>query len=112
MLKQSFLFAIIISILSCTENKNVPNTYIIPEEKMIEILKDFHITDAASKQGVISNNRNNYIRNQQYLSILSKHEIEKARFDSTIIYYSERPEDFKKLYDRLENEMIQLIDGH
>jgi len=78
---------------------------------MIEVLKDFHITDAASKQGVISNNRNNYIRNQHYLSILSKHDIEKERFDSTIIYYSEKPEEFKKLYDLLENEMIQLIDG-
>ena len=74
------------------------------------MLCDFHIFDAASKQGVISNNRNNLFRHQHYNSILVKYKIERSKFDSTISYYSQRPEEHKILYQKVEASLVEKLE--
>lgn len=103
---KSSLFCLFI--IACSE-KDV-NNYIIPKEELIPILCDFHIFDAASKQGVISNNRNNLVRHKHYKSILIKHKIERTKFDSTLKYYSFRPKEHKKLYEKVESELIKRLE--
>tara|TARA_B100000401_G_scaffold239603_1_gene162475 strand:+ start:2632 stop:2973 length:342 start_codon:yes stop_codon:yes gene_type:complete len=98
---------ICILILSCSQKET--NTYIIPQEELIPMLCDFHIFDAASKQGVISNNRNNLVRHQHYNSILLKYKVERSKFDSTISYYSQRPEEHKILYQKVEAQLIEKL---
>ena len=95
-------------IIACSE-KNI-NKYIIPQEKLIPILCDFHIFDAASKQGIIPNNRNNLVRHKHYKSILKKYKIEKTKFDSTLKYYSFRPKEYKIIYEKVESELIKKLE--
>tara|TARA_Y100001968_G_C18900978_1_gene500669 strand:- start:31 stop:372 length:342 start_codon:yes stop_codon:yes gene_type:complete len=99
---------ICVLIFSCS-SKEI-NNYIIPQEELIPILCDFHIFDAASKQGVISNNRNNLVRHQHYNSILLKYKVERSRFDSTINYYSQRPEEHRILYQKVESKLIEKLE--
>ncbi len=99
---------ILSTLISCSEKEI--NKYIIPQEALIPMLCDFHIFDAASKQGVISNNRNNFVRHQQYNSILLKYKVERAKFDSTINYYSHRPEEHKTLYQKVEARLIEKLE--
>ncbi|MFL2581962.1 MAG: DUF4296 domain-containing protein [Flavobacteriales bacterium] len=94
--------------LSCTRKEI--NKYIVPQKELIPMLCDFHVFDAASKQGVISNNRNNFVRHQHYNSILLKYKVERARFDSTINYYSQRPEEHKALYQKVEAKLIEKLE--
>ncbi len=94
-------------IIACSE-KNI-NKDIIPQEKLIPILCDFHIFDAAAKQGVIGNNRNNLVRHKHYKSILKKYNIRRAKFDSTIKFYSLRPKEYKILYKKVESEVIKKL---
>lgn len=103
----TFLYLLIIS---CSKNEK--NTYIIPQKDLIPILCDFHIFDAAARQGLIKNNRNNLIRHKQYKSILSKYKMERTRFDSTINYYSQRPEEHKLLYQKVETQLIKKMEGN
>lgn len=109
MKKKITISCVFISIvLSCSKKET--NTYIIPQDKLIPMLCDFHIFDAASKQGVISNNRNNLVRHQHYKSILLKYKIERSKFDSTITYYSQRPEEHKILYQKVEAKLIEKLE--
>ena len=95
-------------LITCSE-KDI-NKDIIPQEKLIPILCDFHIFDAAAKQGVIGNNRNNLVRHKHYKSILSKYNIKRAKFDSTIKFYSLRPEEYKILYKNVESELNKKLE--
>ena len=108
MKKKIQTFLILALIISCSKKET--NKYIIPQEELIPILCDFHIFDAASKQGIISNNRNNLFRHQHYNSILLKYKVERARFDSTINYYSQRPEEHKALYQKVEAKLIEKLE--
>ena len=95
-------------LISCSSNEI--NLYIIPQEKLIPMLCDFHIFDAAARQGVIANNRNNLVRHKHYKSILTKYKIKRARFDSTLNYYSFRPEEYKIIYEKVEFELIKKLE--
>tara|TARA_B100000768_G_C11205232_1_gene343532 strand:- start:328 stop:669 length:342 start_codon:yes stop_codon:yes gene_type:complete len=99
---------LIVFFVSCT-NKEA-NIFIVPEDILIPMLCDFHILDAASKQGVISNNRNNLVRHSQYNSILLKYNIERSRFDSTIQYYTQRPIEYKALYEIVASKIINKLE--
>ena len=94
--------------LSCTRKEI--NKYIVPQKELIPMLCDFHILDAASKQGVISNNRNNLVRHSHYNSILLKYNIERSRFDSTIQYYTQRPIEYKALYEFVASKIINKLE--
>lgn len=99
---------LIVFFVSCT-NKEA-NIFIVPEDILIPMLCDFHILDAASKQGVISNNRNNLVRHSHYNSILLKYNIERSRFDSTIQYYTQRPIEYKALYEFVASKIINKLE--
>ncbi len=100
------LFSLIL--LACS-SKEI-NHFIIPQEKLIPMLCDFHIFDAAARQGVIANNRNNLVRHKHYKSILTKYNIKRARFDSTLNYYSFRPKEHKIIYEKVESELIKKLE--
>ena len=104
------LKTLILSILLYSCSSDDVNNYIIPQEDLVPALIDFHIINAASKQGVISNNRNNLIRHQQYAGILEKHQFERARFDSTMLYYAQRPEEYKLIYEEVEAQIIRMLE--
>ncbi|MAW65429.1 MAG: hypothetical protein CMD18_04450 [Flavobacteriales bacterium] len=97
-----------IFLISCS-SKEI-NLYIIPQETLIPMLCDFHIFDAAARQGVIANNRNNLVRHKHYKSILKKYNIKRAKFDSTLIYYSFRPKEHKILYEKVESELNKKLE--
>lgn len=104
------LVSLIAICLACTE-KQVTNTYIVEKNKFAQIVADFHFVDAASKQMIISNNRNIYIKHQQFKGILEKHNISQAKFDSTVTYYSQRPEEYKAIYEKAELLLVQQMEN-
>ena len=108
-MKHTYYTLLLALLIASCSDKEV-NNYIIPQEQLIPALVDFHIVDAASKQGVISNNRNNYIRHSHYNGILESFRIERARFDSTMRYYAERPEEHKLLYEKVEAQLIKKLE--
>lgn len=101
------IFILSVLLYSCSGEET--NSYIIPKEELIPVLLDFHIINAASKQGVIGNNRNNLVRHQQYAGILEKHKIEREKFDSTMMYYSYRPEEYKIIYEQVEAGIVEML---
>jgi hypothetical protein len=82
--------------------------YIIPQKKFVAVLVDLHLADA-----IATINRELKMTYQLdsaslYGSLFQKHDITKAQFDSTMIYYSERPEKFQKLYNSVTAKLKQM----
>lgn len=96
---------LIISCYSCHKK----NTYILNEEEFIDILVDIHIADA-----FYSNNQYGVLKLSEidsavyYKAIFEKHEIEKARFDSTLKAYTIQPDVMESIYDKIIDRLKKL----
>lgn len=94
----------------CSNNNSVPQN-ILPEDTMIQIIVDMHIADAIliepsvqQKQLVISNKK-------FYTSVLTKHHLTKEEFQNNIDFYSDDPEKFDLIYERVIEELT-IIQGN
>jgi hypothetical protein len=72
---------------------------IIPEKKFVDVLVDLHLADAIADQSMIPDMTYQLDSASLYGSVFKKHGITKAQFDTTMIYYSKRPDDLQKLYN-------------
>ena len=74
---------------------------IIPETKMVCILTDVHIIEAAllmeRNEGVVSTEKNNTL----YQDLFRKYHINKKIYERNLRYYSMNPELFVKMYDKV-----------
>ena len=77
----------------------VGRTRLIPEKKFIDLLVDIHLADALSDR----NPRDTIVEvldsASLYGAVFRKHAVTKGEFDTTMVYYSAHPEEFRKLYD-------------
>lgn len=71
----------------------------INQNDFISVLMDIHLVDAMSKQKLVDDNRQLPIKFGQYKRVFVEHNITKADFDSTMMYYTRQPEVFLALYD-------------
>ncbi len=93
-----FILSIIAIISSCSTE--VENTeIIIPADSLTIIIADVHLADATLS--VIMNQKNITNIDNYYYSVLKKHNISRARLDSSISYYSSRGKEFEKIYENV-----------
>lgn len=102
-------------LLSCG---SLERKYLIPKKKFVDFLVDMHTSEAIAL-GMVKNEPQLDFRMDSasvYGSVFNKHHVTKAMFDSTMLYYSRRPEEFRKLYNLVtvklntrEEEIAKLI---
>lgn len=100
-----FLFLL----LSC-QGKN--RRTIIPEKEFIEVLVDLHLADAIASEKTNLDHSYRIDSASLYGALFKKHDISRAMFDSTMSYYTKRPDDFQKVYNkvtaRLKNMEVEI----
>lgn len=73
---------------------------ILGRDKMLDVTRDMLLTEAYL--------RNNYepdsVAQQLYESVLEKHGVSKATYDSSCLWYNERAQRMDKIYEKLEKE--------
>lgn len=88
---------LVLALLVLTACRRVPGDVIQPDE-MSALLADMHIGDA-----VVELNRNRYPDDSTRMllkqSILSRHGVDNARFDSSLVWYAHNPEKYLEVYD-------------
>lgn len=91
----SFILLSLILLCSCSPSR--PRG-IMSKQKMTDVLVDFHLAQGmAEAQGENADiNRYKYIQ-----AVFQKHRITEAEFDSSMIYYSGRAEEFVHIYDNV-----------
>jgi hypothetical protein len=77
----------------------------IQEDEMVELLVEIHFVDAMVLRGVNQGAIKNPETYSYYKSVLEKHGIDRAIFDSAFDYYSK---DFKKL-DKMYNRVLSEL---
>ena len=94
--------------ISCnTTNKQLPDN-IISKEIFITVLKEAHLAEAAfelnKSKGVEAAKKT--LANT-YSEIYSTHNINKDRFEKTLSYYANHPEELEQIYSKALNDLIQ-----
>ena len=108
-MNKAHLIPILYSLILCLQacSPSLPSG-ILDEEEMTDVLVDFHLAQGmAEAQG-----DNADVARYKYIqAVFQKHHITEAEFDSSMIYYSGRAEDFKHIYDNVVNR-VQAQAGH
>jgi hypothetical protein len=107
-MKCSYLnFLICVLIISCSEQRAQRKAAetIIEKEKMINILTDMHIVEAANSMRLIADSNKTVPIAPYQLEIFKKYNVSKTKFDSSLKYYSENHMQLNNIYDEVINEI-------
>jgi hypothetical protein len=103
------LLALFLFNTSCNEDMADKPPHLISRDKMVGILVDIHLSDAAFQSRRYSNERlSAYTESDFYYSILKKHHFADSVFETSLIYYSSKPKEFEKIYTRVINRLTVL----
>ena len=72
--------------------------YVIPPQRMETFLYDYHLIQSMTGQY----SSDDYKEKLYYSYIFNKHNIEKAKFDSSMQWYNRNPKHMRRIYERLE----------
>jgi hypothetical protein len=109
---KSVFIAIILGVIaaSCGSSRMSVPENIVQKEELVPLLVDIHLTDA-----ILSKDKRPHAEKYEkamtlYPSVLLKHNIDRAVFDSTIKFYVKYPEEFAKIYDDVLRE-LSILEG-
>lgn len=106
-MKKGVLALFILSIVACGSEESIPD-YVIPAERMSEILYDTQLIEAALLKKIIKGK--GYADMQAtamvaYGEVYKKYGVSKGRFDSSWTYYLAHPEQLEPVYDTLVDRL-------
>lgn len=107
-MKRSLTYLLVLMLVVACK-PTVPSEYIQPDD-LEDILYDYHLALAMSRQK--AGNDANFNRSLYFHSVLSKHGVTKAEFDSSLVYYYSHAYRLKDIYSevnqRLSDEAASL----
>jgi len=94
--------------ISCnTIDKQLPEN-IISKEMFIPILKEAHLAEAvfelSKSKGVETAEK---VLDNTYSEIYSTYNIDKDRFEETLSYYANHPEELERIYSKVLQDLLQ-----
>ncbi len=94
------LLILVMTALSCGSRSKPPEG-ILPEQKMVDLLVETHLTDAIlySDNSMAEAKRDKAL--SYYPSVLEKFRIEKAQMDSSVAWYMRHPKAFARVYEKV-----------
>ncbi|WP_319229874.1 DUF4296 domain-containing protein [Draconibacterium orientale] len=109
-MKNAFLILIIaVFAFSACENEIMPKPeHLIKEKKMINMLVDVHLAEAAYNHirydsAMINSRTENF-----YYSVLDKYEVTDSLFEQSLVYYESHPKNFEKMYRKVMSRLSEL----
>ena len=102
----------IILLAVCLSGCTVRPRGILSGRKMEQVLYDLHRADGILQVSGVYYQKDNAV-NPYYLSVMEKNGITQAQFDSSLVWYTDNPQIFNKIYPRvirrLEKERQELV---
>jgi hypothetical protein len=100
--KYLLILLLIIGTVSC---RSARKKYILSKKKFVDVLVDIHLADGIAEKNQERNFTFLLDSATLYNSVFQKHKVTRAQFDSTMHYYSTKPADFTKLYNKVINRI-------
>jgi len=107
LLKNSFSFVFIIFFMSCNEQLMEKPEQLIPRDKMVSVLKDLALVNAA-KTTNITRLRDKNLDPMVY--VFEKYDIDSVQFVESDRYYASLPVEYEKIYKEVEAGIQKDID--
>ena len=101
-MKSHRLLCVIAAALLLSCKPTIPAGIIQPDE-MEDVLYDYHVAEAMAKNDYGSNV--DLKRNAYFLSVLKKHQISEADFDSSLVYYYSRLDKLIEIYNHVNERL-------
>jgi hypothetical protein len=99
-----FVLFLVYACGSKDEKTKIPDN-IIPPEKMVAIIVDFHLVEASIAQGQQRHEDVNQITNYRYNSVLKKHNISRNKLSESFNFYTDHMKDLEKIYKEVVVEL-------
>jgi hypothetical protein len=97
--------------VGCKTDRGIRKKYLIDREIMVNVLVDIHLANALQGSPEYYNISRMYDSIDINSRIFSKYGIEKASFDSTMAYYTKKPEILTKIYDEVIMRLTRIQDS-
>ena len=102
-MKKGHLILILYSLILCLQacSPSLPSG-ILDEDEMTDVLVDYHLAQGMAD----AQNDNIEVTRYKYIqAVFQKHHITEAEFDSSMVYYSGRSEEFTHIYNNVVNRV-------
>ena len=96
-----FVISVMLLVMACTPS--VPSEYIQPGD-MEDILYDYYLAQALAKEDR-AGGTGDYERSKYFYAVLKKHNITKADFDSSLIYYYSHLDRLMNIYTEVNERL-------
>lgn len=96
-------YLLILLLLGCTSP--TPKD-ILPEDKLVSIITDLQMADAAYKLKMLPEKYSNQPE-KYFLEILANHQVDSATYHKSMRFYAEDPTKLRKLYQKVELNIQQ-----
>ena len=83
---------------------------IIPPKKFLNVLVDVHLADGIAVENMSHAKGLLLDSASLYGSVFKKYGVTRTMFDSTMSYYSEHPDDFQKIYNKVTAKLKRMED--
>ena len=104
-----YVFVILLALLA-TACSSRPRE-VLSKKQMIDVLVDLHRTE-----GMLQATNRIYDRNNEassyYQATLSKHGVTQAQFDSSLVWYTDHPKRFNKIYPKVMQQLQSELDAY
>lgn len=104
MMRKIFFLITFIILFSCGEEVIDKPVNLISKEKMIDILYDLAIIDAAKSTGPHVMENKNFVPME---FIYNKYEIDSMQFVSSDLYYASIPLEYEDIYKKIEDRVVK-----
>jgi hypothetical protein len=94
--------------VSCKHHKEEVPSYVIPEERLVPLLVDYHLAQAISNTYPFRQRTQTYSKLSLCDSVIVAHGYTRKIFDSTMLYYSKNIEKFDALYEKVITELNRM----
>lgn len=103
-MKQLILFSIFLILFACKEESAVIPKDVMDREKFIEVLKDKSLAEAAMNVNVknVDGTKFDSVYN---FNVYKENGVTRAQYDSTIKYYSAKPDEFKEVMEEVMEKL-------
>ncbi|WP_232622914.1 DUF4296 domain-containing protein [Pareuzebyella sediminis] len=106
-MKNSFSFVLIAFFMSCNEQLMEKPDRLIPRDKMVSVLKDLALVNAAKTTNITRLREKNL---DPMVYVFEKYDIDSVQFVESDRYYASLPVEYEKIYQEVEAEIQKDID--
>jgi hypothetical protein len=105
-MKKTVFIIVVIFLSACAKESKSPD-YVIPQDKMVNIITDIHIMDGLN---TMSNVRRKLAKDSisNYDVIFTNYGYSRSDFDTSIYFYSKNIDQFDKIYEDVLNKLNEM----